>query len=196
MISLTCSTKDCGGRQQMSDEMAGQTVICPTCLMLVRVPGRGVAAKPPSGLPVAAKPASKPPAKVAVPPPVRIATPSPVASPLPAPPENPRRWFYDLNGAPCGPVAESDLGALAADDRIFPYTLVWTEAQVRWQPAGGVLPRLFKGATADDLRPSISWWQPALGVGMVCVAMAAVTGAGLTFLLTGQGNAATSNTRK
>lgn len=185
MIAFACPKSGCDGRQQVGDEMAGQEVICLKCLEKVRVPG-GVVAKP------VAKAApqlsvAKPVPKAAP----RVATPRPVASLLPAapvaPPAQGRRWFYDLNGSPCGPVSESDLAALAADDRIFPYTLVWTDAQIDWQPAGGVLPRLFKGATADDLRPPIGWWQPALGTGLVCVAMAAVFAAGLTYLLTSRG---------
>jgi hypothetical protein len=193
MISFSCPTAGCSGQQNLGDELAGQMVICPSCLSLVRVPG-GVVAKKASSPAVVAKLLPKPvvPQKptsgVTAPPTTQSPAPSAVRPPAVDSKEKPRRWFYSLNGATCGPVSEPDMKVLADDDRIFAHTLVWTESQVGWQPAGGVLPRFFKGASVDDLLPPLPRWQPVLGILLICVAMAAVMGAGVTFLLTRKSN--------
>jgi hypothetical protein len=163
----------------LGDEMAGQQLICPKCLKVVRVPGGAVAAKPVGGK----SQTGRTPA-VAVP---------VTAKPLPPPPP-PEQWFYELNGEPCGPVTEAELGEMAEEEDIFPHTLVWTDSQTRWLPAGRAVRCLFKGMTHDELVPPPPGWQKWVGMTLVCLAMAAVFAAGLTHLLTEQKKAAAGRT--
>lgn len=44
-------------------------------------------------------------------------------------------WFYESDGKPQGPIAESALRTLLAEGKISDQTLVWTKGMTDWQPA-------------------------------------------------------------
>ena len=56
-----------------------------------------------------------------------------------------KKWYYEYQGNPVGPVDEKDLRVAAENDTLKQDARVWTDGMLDWQPAIAALPRVFEG---------------------------------------------------
>jgi hypothetical protein len=67
------------------------------------------------------------------------------------------QWYYTANGQQMGPVSYPDLQQMAADGRLHPGDLVWTEGMHQWAPANttrGLFASRGDAPAADSDRPA------------------------------------------
>lgn len=65
-----------------------------------------------------------------------------------------RAWYYAANGEETGPIPETDLAQLFAQERLRQSTLVWTEGLEEWEPASK-----FEIFSIPDARDEEEVWE-------------------------------------
>ncbi len=91
-------------------------------------------------------------------------------------------WYYELGGRACGPVSADEMAGLAAGGTVRSFTLVWAAGAAGWQPAVGILPKLFEtGGPAPHRRPAPGW-QKAVAGGLAVLALLSVAAVGAVLL--------------
>ena len=68
-------------------------------------------------------------------------------------PDTMKTWHYHGSSGSTATTSEENLAELVESGAISPQTFMWTQGMGGWEPAGKVLPDLFKGAGAPPPLP-------------------------------------------